>query len=358
MKKKILFMVLNGKEYGGSEKNVQDLLKYLDEDFMVTLVYSEGNPIVDKLEQKRKITSYAIKRNIIAMLTIFKIINKEKPDIVHFHAARAVFMGRLVSNIYNLFKRKKLIIITTIHGLYLPTGKNNFIIRYLLRIFSTKDTKTICVSNEDRKILRKEFKYKSDIEVIYNGVELDEYMPSSIKNFNKKIGFVGRLSKQKNPIILLELAKYLKSDFELIIYGNGPMMDELTAKCEQEKIENVFFKGFVDNVKEAYDEISILVSFSLFEGLPYSYIESICSGVPVVATNVGGVGEIIKNGYNGSLISSSETSMENIINSIDNIIQSYEEYSCNSIRSAMKFSITSMIENYTELYYEVLGESK
>lgn len=357
MKKKILFMVLNGEEYGGSEKNVQDIINNLDSDFMITLIYSQGNPIINKINRIENFNSYPIKRNIFSLVDIIRILSFEKPNVVHFHAARAIFMGRLVSNILNLFRKNKFIIITTIHGLYLPKEKDNFIIKYLLRIFSKEDTRTICVSREDKKILINQFNYKNKIEVIYNGVDVEHYIPKIKKIFNSKIGFVGRLSKQKNPMILLDVAKKLKPEFELFFYGDGPLMNDLVDKCEQEKINNVFFKGFLNDVSEAYDEISILISLSVFEGLPYSYIESISSGIPVIATDVGGVPEVIQSGSNGVLL---KPSLEicDVIEAINCIAKDYETYSQNCIKSASEFSIAKMIKKYQNLYDEVIGEDK
>jgi glycosyltransferase involved in cell wall biosynthesis len=113
--------------------------------------------------------------------------------------------------------------------------------------------------------------------------------------------FVGNLVPQKGVKYLLEAKKILDNhpeheradrDYELIIIGDGPLKNELVGQVQEEDIKNVLFLGERRDVEQIMPSADIFVLPSISEGFPITILESLASGVPVVATRVGGVEEI------------------------------------------------------------------
>ncbi|WP_161526517.1 glycosyltransferase [Enterococcus sp. JM9B] len=354
--KKIVFIILNGEEYGGSEKNVSDIINNLDREYEITLICSIGNKIVEKINKKENINLFSMKRGIISLVQIYDVLRNISPDIVHLHAARAIFMGRLVTNLVNFIERKNIQIVTTVHGLYFSPKKDNLIVRCLFGFFSSSDACTVAVSKKDGELLKNKFNYKKKIEIIYNGIDLDRFkIKVNKKKITSNLGFIGRLSQQKNPEIMIQLAQKVKKNYDILIYGEGPLAGTLRSEAKEKQLPNISFMGFSEDVVKAFSTIDILVSPSLFEGLPYTYIESLAMGVPVICTDVGGVSEVIDNSVNGILVNSDKELVSQIINGIEEIMGNYSFYSENASLKAEKFSILEMVDQYKKVY-ESVGE--
>lgn len=350
--KKIVFMVLNGEEYGGSEKNVSDLINGLGNNYKISLFCSKDNRIVKEIKTKSNIDIYILGRGLMDFFRITVLLKKISPDIIHLHAARAIVMGRIATHLINIICKKNIKIITTVHGLYLPKSKNNNVFRKMMRFLANKDYRTITVSESDKQMLQTKFNYSSDIKVIYNGININNFSGVDVLQITHTLGFLGRLSEQKNPTIMVELAKRLP-DYHILIYGTGPLETKLKKLVIEKKISNIKFMGFSKNVNLAFSTFDILISPSLFEGLPYSYIESLATGTPVICTDVGGVGEIIDNYENGILINLTTDLTIGIVEAVNNIINDYSKYSKSAKSRSAKFSIDKMVRSYKKIYDSV-----
>ncbi|MGM0075964.1 glycosyltransferase [Enterococcus sp. DIV1390a] len=331
--KNLVFIILNGAEYGGSEKNVSDIINNLDPNYQITLICSKNNRIVDRLTKNVKI--YPMDRGLLSWIKICRFLNKKSPDIVHLHAARAIFMGRVAANLVNFIGKKQIRIVTTVHGLYFSTTKSNFVIRWLFRFLSSKDDCTIAVSKKDKELLIEKYGYNRNVNVIYNGI--DTRMFKGISHDTNDLGFIGRLSPQKNPEIMIQLAKSVPENCNINIYGEGPLLSGMKAEAVKNNITNIHFKGFSDDITNAFSNIRILISPSVFEGLPYTYIESLASGIPVICTNVGGVNEIVDDLINGILIDREKDILSQILFAIKKISLDYDNFSRNAQKNLKIF---------------------
>lgn len=113
------------------------------------------------------------------------------------------------------------------------------------------------------------------------------------------VGYVGRLSPEKNLPILLRCAQVL-SDVAFVLVGDGPQGEAL--KQAATPLKNVYFVGRQENVEEFYASFDILMLPSSIEGLPLVILEAMACGTPVVASDVGAIAEVVNDGVNGSLI--------------------------------------------------------
>ena len=154
-------------------------------------------------------------------------------------------------------------------------------------------------------------------EIIPMGIDLDYFKPGKkpadlVKTYQLEdtftMLFLGRLTEVKGVIYLLEAAHLLKKDgvaFKLLIAGEGPEQESLQAYVKEHGLEeNVQFLGWIDNTKtvQYYHLADVFVGPSLHEALGLVFVEAQASGVPVVASNEGGIPDIIADGETGLLV--------------------------------------------------------
>jgi glycosyltransferase involved in cell wall biosynthesis len=149
------------------------------------------------------------------------------------------------------------------------------------------------------------------VRVIYNGVDLTEFSPDghngrSPHNGRTVIGMAARFSAEKNHDGLLTAAAELARrgvDFELRLAGEGGLRPQCKKRAAALGIaERVRFLGMVEDVPRFLDDLDVFVLPSLREGLPMTILEAMAMGVPVVATGIAGVPEVVRHGENGLLV--------------------------------------------------------
>ena len=143
--------------------------------------------------------------------------------------------------------------------------------------------------------------------VIYNPVNLKEYAGIALKTpKEKKIVTAGRLMPQKNQKMMIRaFADVLKihSDYELVIYGDGPSEMDLKSLIAELGISaNVSLPGNVKNLHNSIKSAEIFVLSSEYEGMPNALIEAMCLGLPAISTKVSGATDLIRHGQNGILV--------------------------------------------------------
>jgi glycosyltransferase involved in cell wall biosynthesis len=162
------------------------------------------------------------------------------------------------------------------------------------------------------------------IIVIGNGVDDDLFSPARSKNNGNYILYVGRLSYRKGLFDLLECAKMLRSsDIVFILVGKGELEKILREKINAAGLhDKIILAGYLNKEKliKLYQNAKIFIFPSYYEGLPTVILEAMSCGLPVIATNVGGIRDVITNYYNGILISPRRPSQmaENILMLMEN----------------------------------------
>ena len=254
-----------------------------------------------------------LRRNInplfdtVALIKILSIINKEKPDIIHTHTAKAGALGRIAGLLYNLFGfGKKCKIIHTFHGTVLQGyfGKTKTVIFAAIERFLSLFTDRIIVVSDSIKeeLLSLGIGSRKKIEVVPLGLELDKLLAISKEadNQNLKIGIVGRLVPIKNHKMFLEAVRLfvdnsnslaVKCSFYII--GDGELRQKLESYASSLNLNNfIKFCGWNQESRDIYSFLDIVVLTSLNEGTPLSLIEAMAAFCPVIATNVGGVKDL------------------------------------------------------------------
>ena len=256
-----------------------------------------------------------------AFWKIYKIICKEKPDIVHTHTAKAGTLGRLAGILYNLTHCSchKVKLVHTFHGhvlhSYFGKTKTWFFI-WVEKILALFTDRIIAVSESLKKELIERFNIASGSKflVVELGFELDKLLELVPRQDSAciNIGIVGRLVAVKNHKMFFRIASRIKRQragekVRFTIIGEGGLRQELEDYAGELGIKDIVeFKGWVKDLREIYRDLDIVVLTSLNEGTPVSIIEAMAASRPIVATNVGGVPDIVKDGENGYLVVSND----------------------------------------------------
>ncbi len=270
--------------------------------------------VIDSIEviRVRFIPLYPIYIHLHAIFVneIFKLLEPDI-DIVHVHTPLSPFINT------------SLPIITTIHTPMLTDTRSievndmralieELMGRYISfpiesRLLKRADMVTT-VANSVAEELREYELDPEEVTVIGNGVDEKIFAPLKNKNGEKYIFFVGRLGYRKGLFDLIECGRYIcekYQDVNFIIAGDGMLKDDLQMKVRELKLESRFiFKGHISKTEliHLYQNATIHVLPSHYEGLPTVILEAMACGLPVVATAISGNLDVIENYRNGLLV--------------------------------------------------------
>lgn len=245
---------------------------------------------------------FDIPKSIIKMR---KIIDSFKPDLVHSHTLYSHLLIFFCSYIKKNYK-----LIASDHGTY--TAKLKFYKRmYLFKLMNPIADLLTNVSNAScESYINQNIVSPDKIRTIYNGVDIKKYKYSAqdrinirselkINDHTKVIGFVGRISIEKNLPNLINAVELLNLDYKLVIIGDGPELVDIRKLVDEKKLGDfIIFLGEIKNPSSYYSVFDVLVLSSDTEGLPTVILEAIASKCLVVATDCGGVKEIFPANYN------------------------------------------------------------
>ena len=237
--------------------------------------------------------------------SVREIIKNYKPDIIHLHGSSPI--------LFSLRGLDKKNVIITQHGIMAEElnyqnsiiGKLKFWIKKKIEHYYFPRFKNyIFISNYNKKFLYGLKKNNYTGSLIYNPVKPDFYDLELRKSFGKRIVYVGVINQRKNLICLLQALVHVKNkvkDVHLDVVG-GFANEEYQKKIlsfieENDLVNNVEFLGWKsqNEILELYKTTDLMVLPSLQESLPVSIAEAMAAGRPVIATNVGGVSEMISN---------------------------------------------------------------
>ncbi len=249
------------------------------------------------------------------VLELYRLMKKKQIHVVRTHRYRSNLYGRLAA-----FLAGVPVIIASVHDNY-RTDKRPMR-RIMNRILSKITDKIVAVSEDVKEdIIRYDRIDPSKIEVIPNGIDVERFNPEknttdirkefSLEEDDIVIGFIGRIVPAKGLEYLLDALPYLKGEFKsikLLIVGEGSLVEELKERAKKNNIfDNILFTGKRRDIPEILASINIFVMPSIAEGLPNALLEAMAMGKPIVTTEVGGIPEIVKNGFNGLLVPPRDT---------------------------------------------------
>lgn len=249
-----------------------------------------------------------------AFRQITGLIQAIEPDVVHCHSSKAGVIGRLAAKRCGVPK-----IYYTPHAYSMQSQERQtvkrLIYQWIERILAkTATTMTFNVSEGERAFaLEMKLGDPQHFKVIYNGIDR-QFCPGKKAGYRSAfdipenafvIGCVSRLYYQKNPLEFLEIAEKLctvSESFYFIWVGTGEMAEIVKSRTSDAGLNNrVFFAGHQTDVDGYLASFDVFLSTARYEGLPYTLVEAMRAGLPVVATDVIGNNEVVADGVTGFL---------------------------------------------------------
>ena len=332
--------LLQSNTFSGAENVVCQIIKMMDNNPKLEMVYcSLDGPISDVLKKNGIRFCKLEKFNIHNFRNILK---REKPDIVHAHDMRASFIAGLACSSEK--------IISHIHN-------NNFDSRglslksILYLIPATRATHIYYVSQSafEGYYFHNLFAKKSS--VLYNVIDaksLVSKMHNDKNIYDYDVIFLGRLSKPKNPLRLMNVIKKaveIKADLKVAVVGTGELEIVTKNKCREFVLENnVSFLGFMPNPAKVLHDSKLMIMTSLWEGTPMCALEAMSLGVPIVSTPTDGLKDLVSQGISGFL-SDNDEELANFIVKITTDNKLREKMSLASIK---RFYEINSINKYKE----------
>lgn len=338
--KKILYIITKS-VWGGAQKYVFDLATNLPRDqFEPIVAGGEGGIMADKIkldglpyfEIKNFQRDINFLKEIFAFFEILKILFKTKPDIVHVSSSKAGGVTGVALFFYKLFAiSHSSLAIFTVHGWAFLENRPKWqiwLIKFASKLTCLFYDKIICVSHNDyNEAIKNKITAAKKTTVIHNGINLNDYNFLERTGSAFVVGAIGEATKNKGHKYLTETEKYFPA-LKFNIISDTP------------------------NAARYLKNFDIFVLPSLKEGLPYAILEAGLARLPVIASNVGGIPEIIENGKEGLLVPPANS--EELANAIKKLIENkaLRENLAKNLREKIikEFTLEKMLANTISLY--------
>lgn len=306
--------------------------------------------------------------DILALVDLTRIILTEKPDVVHTHTSKGGLLGRLAAKIARVSR-----IVHTPHGHVFfghfgPLMSKVFL--WIEKLMSPLADRIVALTDGEMGDYKKLHVYPEDRLVkIHSGVNIQKFQHASIGAVEKKrslgldpkglvVGFAGWLLPIKGPMHLLKAMEDIWPYYEdavLIFIGKGELDVDLRAEAMKISANGrVNFLGWRDDIHEIMPIFDIFVLPSLNEGMGRVLVEAMAAGKPIVASNVGGIPDLVKHNDNGLLVPpGDENALSTAITQLINDPGKAKIMGQRGRQRCRQFSVESMVEKIDALYKEL-----
>lgn len=312
---------------GGTRTHLLHILRGLDRDrFRLTFIASaERNPAFrDDMARLRaegvEVIELPIVRQIApwrdwrALRRLTALLRALRPDVVHTHASKSGALGRIAAGRAGVRR-----VIHTPHTFYFQgqRGVARAVFRRIERRLLPRTTRLVLLTEGQRRLAVEELGAAPEqVVVIPNGVDTARFAPRQRKAAARRalglppdapvIGTITRFVPQKRCELFLDAVGRVmlaRPDAHCLLVGDGPQHAELMRLAWRLRIEErMAWRPRGDDPMEFYDAMDVFALSSLYEGLPYTVLEAMASGLPVVAPRITGCEEVIADGRTGRLV--------------------------------------------------------
>ena len=412
MRKKLLFIITKS-EMGGAQRFLHELVTHLNPE-KYDISVAAGSPLTGGGALFRKLSEKNIKtikirnfsnmpgiKNLLAFFEIFLLIIKTGPDVIYLLSSEAGFSGAIAGSFYRFFSRsprwpalrrrlrqgesfgeagKRLKIIYRIGGWAFKEPRNIIIKKiYLLAEKISAPFKDVIIVNSefDRQLaIKNKIARPEKIITIYNGIYLNEIklLPKeqAIKFIESKIVSLREMSRRdKNSILIGTIANFYKNkgldflilaavrikksqpNWQFAVIGDGPERLNLEKLIINHKLENnVLLLGSIPDAYKYLKAFDLFVLSSVKEGQPWVILEAMTATLPIVATNIAGIPEMIENEKSGLLVEPADpdalaAAIEKTLNH-PSLAHEYAENSLTAVKE--KFNLKTMVEKNEKLF--------
>lgn len=365
--------VINNLGSGGAEKLIEDTLPLINQysDVKIELLILTGNNnVFDEKLKNSGINIYNLESmNIYNPINIFKIrkfLKNNSYDLIHIHLF-PTFYWVTIANMLNF--RNKIPLVMTEHSTYNRRRKYKFFKIFDKFIYNQID-KVISISKDTQLNLKKWLDINKDdnkFEIINNGINTKKF--KNAKSYKKNdllngyssgdilITMVGRFSEQKDQKTLIKATNHLPNEFNLILIGEGNLKSDCEKLVEDLKMnDRVHFLGFRKDVERIMKTSDIIVLSSNWEGFGLVAVEGMAAGKPLIASNVSGLRNIVKNA--GLLFEPKNAKqLTKLIKNLSEDQKFYDKISEKCLNRAESYDLKNMIDKQIDLYKNLSNKS-
>lgn len=266
--------------------------------------------------------------DVRAFVALLRLLFRERPDVLHTHTAKAGTLGRIAALVYNAVqpRARRCVTVHTFHGHVFSGYFGRLTTRAILfveRLLARRTDRIVTLSPLQRDAIAAFLGMRGSdrIRVVRLGLELDELFTLSSGGVDAKrsfgfepsdlvFGYVGRLVPVKalhTLIAAFAMAAKEQPNLRLLIIGDGELRASLERLCAESGVASwVRFAGWSLDLPTAYSAMDVAVLSSINEGTPVALIEAMAAGIPVVATDVGGVPDVVERDRTGLLVTAGD----------------------------------------------------
>jgi len=350
---------------GGAEQIVLDLSERLvNRGFRVTLFHF-GNPwLLERATDLRldqvileDRANYKSKYRLPLFLWRLKrSLNARGVDLIHSHLLGAALAGSLTAKLAHIPS------VVTLHDTYTLSGGTNA--RGILSLIRKTGTTVVSISDEMSRMLSDDFQLAPKQRcTIVNGVNVARFAarraPLATDN-TVVLTTIARFVEVKRLDVLLHAAKLIETTapWRLQLIGDGPLRKDLESLCNELSItDRVQFLGFRDEIPQLLNSSDVFVLSSDSEGLSVSIMESMAAGLPTVATNVGGNGDLVDDEVSGFLVPRGDSAAlaQKLTTLIENEEIRRKFGAAAKSRAENLYDLDTMTTQYIRLYDGLMG---
>ena len=353
---------------GGAYQVVRCLLDRLPaEEFEQTLISGPEAAPAGALVVEEMVREISPRRDVAALVRLTRIFAKERPDVVHAHTYKAGILASVAARLAGVPA-----VLFTPHGHIfsrgakipvVPGGLKLEALRWITRAAQGCADRITALSDQDlEQQLRLRLSAASKYVVVRNGIDCERFAGPRPRAFKGApvIGAVGRFSEEKGHRYLLEAMAELRSRLpgaRLVLVGYGALEGDLRSRAAGLGVEGaVTFAGERDSA-ELLGAFDVFVQPSLYESQGIAILEAMAAGVPVVASDVGGVRDVVREGATGLLVppANPKALAEGVVRLWGDRELSHRlaEEAGRNVRE--RFSSVGMLDAYAALYRQLLA---
>jgi len=375
MKSNILHIIQGGK--GGTLEYLKQLLPLLNKDKYDITVICHGDIFCELKQLGFKVVNINMKRAISplydlkALLQINKYLKTHKTDLVHLHSSKAGFLGRLAA------KWNRVPCIYNPHGWSFNIKTNSIkknLYKLLEKVAVNWTDKIVAISgSEYQSALNEKICGSKKLILIENGIDISKYVFESDDVFKKQLGITekerivgmcARLSKQKDPLTFIEIAKCVTEQYpkcKFMLVGDGELREQVENKIKKLQLkEKVILTGWTSHPEKYINIFDIGVLTSIWEGFGLSLAEYMACGKPIVASRVDGIPFVVRDRIDGYLCEPGN--IREFSNFIIKILKNddlYKKISTTIVeRAKNNFDINRVSKQHEKLYEELILHAK
>lgn len=323
------------------------------DDVMIISLYEYHSAITERLEKKGIKVFYLDKKPGLDFSMIgkmIKIFKSEKPDVIHTH--RYVMQYAIPAAIIAGVKHR----VHTVHNVAQKENTNVARkVNYLFYKFA--HVIPVALSEEVQKTIVEGYHIDSrNIPVIFNGIDLSKCIVKTNYEVNDyfNILHIGRFSEQKNHIGLIEAFSIFVKEHPntiLSLIGDGEKKEEIQQLVIEKGIsDKVKFLGIKSNVYSYLNKADVFILPSIYEGVPMTLIEAMGTGLPIIATAVGGVPDMLRNDEEGLIVNCNVKEIADAMDSIYIDKKTREYLGKKALKRSKIFSDENMANEYKKTY--------